>query len=65
MGMGRAQHIEPQRTVVWLIVDELSLPGQQPLVFKTFYRLARGEAHIAGQNVHRLVFRAFVGLRSR
>src|SRR6187455_2506143 len=58
MGMGRAQHIEPQRALVGLVVDELPLPGEQPLVFQTLDRLARTETHIAGKNVHQFVLRA-------
>ena len=55
--MRRAQHIKPQRAVFRFVVDELSLAGQQPLVFKTLDRLAGAEAHIAGQNVHQFVLR--------
>src|SRR6476619_8578552 len=58
VSMGRAQHIEPQRALVGLVVDELPLPGEQPLVFQTLDRLARTETHIAGKNVHQFVLRA-------
>src|SRR6185437_1680449 len=42
-----------------LVVDELPLPGEQPLVFKTLDRLARTKTQIAGKNVHQFVLRAF------
>ena len=57
MGMRRAQHMQPQRAVFRLVVDELPLPGEKPLVFETLDGLARAEAHIAGKNVHQLVLR--------
>ncbi|MEY9271716.1 hypothetical protein ABIE90_001613 [Bradyrhizobium diazoefficiens] len=50
--MRRAQHVQPQRAVLRLVVDELPLPGQQPLVFQTLDGLARSETQIAGKNVH-------------
>ncbi len=43
VSMGRAQHMQPQRALLRLVVDELSLPGQQPEVFQTLDRLARTE----------------------
>ena len=58
VGMRRAQHIEPQRALLRLVVDELPLPGEQSLVFQTLDRLARTETHIAGKNVHQFVLRA-------
>ena len=57
MGMRRAQHMQPQRTVLGLVVDELPLPGEKSLVLKTLDRLARTETHIAGKNVHQFVLR--------
>jgi hypothetical protein len=55
--------MEPQRAVVRPVVDELTLPGEQPLVFKTLDGLARSETHIAGKNVHQFVLRVFwIGL---
>ena len=60
MGMRRAQHMQPQRAVFRLVVDELPLPGQQPLVFETLDRLARTETHIAGKNIHQLVLRGLL-----
>jgi hypothetical protein len=56
--MGRAQHVEPQRALLRLVVDELPLPGEQSLVFQTLDRLARTKTHIAGKNVHQFVLRA-------
>ncbi len=35
--------MQPQRAVGRLVVDELPLPGQQPLIFQTLDRLARTE----------------------
>ncbi|MGY4315475.1 hypothetical protein ACVWW1_004802 [Bradyrhizobium sp. JR3.5] len=63
MGMRRAQHVQPERAVLWLVVDEMPLPGEQPLVFQTLDRLAHTKTHIAGKNVHRRVldFRNFGG----
>jgi len=58
VGMGRAQHIEPQRAFLGLVVDELPLPGEQSLVFQALDRLARTKTHIAGKNVHQFVLRA-------
>src|SRR3954454_3011158 len=52
MRMRRAQHMQPQRAIFGLVVDELPLPGEKSLVFKTLHRLARTETHIAGKNVH-------------
>ncbi len=52
VGMRRAQHVQPQRAIGRLVVDELPLPGQQPLVFQTLDGLARSETQIAGKNVH-------------
>ncbi len=43
VGVRRAQHMQPQRALLRLVVDELSLPGEQPLVFQTLDRLARTE----------------------
>ena len=60
MRMRRAQHIEPQRAVLRLVVDELPLPGEQPLVFQTLDGLAGAETQIAGKNVHSLVLRVFL-----
>ena len=57
MGMRRAQHMQPQRAVFRPVVDELSLPGQQPLVFEPLDGLARTETHIAGKNIHQFVLR--------
>jgi hypothetical protein len=48
MGVRRAQHIQPQRAVLRLVVDELPLPGEQSLIFQTLDRLARTKTHIAG-----------------
>ena len=62
MGMRRAQHIQPQRAVFRLVVDELPLPGQKPLVFKTLDRLACTETHIAGKNIHQFVLRVFCSI---
>ena len=62
VGMRRAQHMQPQRAVFRLVVDELPLPGEQPLVFKTLDRLARTETHIAGKNVHQFVLRVFCSI---
>ncbi len=59
VGMRRAQHVQPQRAVFRLVVDEQPLPGEQPLVFKTLDGLARTKTHIAGKNVHQLVLRVF------
>ena len=59
VGMRRAQHMQPQRAVFRLVVDELPLPGEQSLVFKTLDRLARTETQIAGKNVHQFVLRVF------
>jgi hypothetical protein len=52
MRMRRAQHIEPQRAVFRLVVDEMSLPGEQPLIFQTLDRLSRAKTQIAGKNIH-------------
>ncbi|MEY9566784.1 hypothetical protein ABH978_002623 [Bradyrhizobium ottawaense] len=52
VGMRRAQDVEPQGAVARLVVDELPLPGQQPLVFQTLDGLPRSETQIAGKNVH-------------
>ncbi|OIQ66678.1 hypothetical protein GALL_517500 [mine drainage metagenome] len=57
VGMRRTQHMQPQRAVFRLVVDELTLPGEEPLVLKALDRLARAETHIAGKNVHKLVLR--------
>ena len=48
MGMRRTQHMQPQRAIFGLVVDELPLPGEQPLIFETLDRLARTKTHIAG-----------------
>ncbi len=55
VGVRRTQHVQPQRAVVRLVVDELPLPGEQPLVFQTLDRLARTKTQIAGKNVHQFV----------
>ncbi|MHC2655725.1 hypothetical protein ACVMHY_008304 [Bradyrhizobium barranii subsp. barranii] len=52
VGVRRAQHMQPQRALLRLVVDELTLPGEQPLVFQTLDGLARSETQIAGKNVH-------------
>lgn len=52
MRVRRAQHVQPQRAVLRLVVDELPLPGEQPQVFQTLDGLARSETQIAGKNVH-------------
>ena len=57
MRMRRAQHMQPQRAVFRLVVDELPLPGEQPLIFQTLDRLSRAETHVAGKNVHQFVLR--------
>src|SRR5438128_6646268 len=57
--MRRAQHVQPQRALLRFVVDELPLPGQQPLVFQTLDRLALTKTHIAGKNVHQFVLRVF------
>ena len=57
MRMRRAQHVQPQCPVFRLVVDELPLPGEQPLVFQTLDGLARTEPQIAGKNVHQFVLR--------
>jgi hypothetical protein len=49
--------MQPQRTLLGLVVDELTLPGEKSLVLKTFDRLARTETHIAGKNIHQFVLR--------
>ena len=49
--------MQPQRAVFRLVVDELPLPGEQSLVFKTLDGLARTETQIAGKNVHQFVLR--------
>jgi hypothetical protein len=41
--MRRAQHVEPQRAIFRLVVDEMALAGEQPLVLQTLDRLARTE----------------------
>ena len=51
--------MQPQRAVFRLVVDELPLPGEQSLVFKTLDGLARTETQIAGKNVHQFVLRVF------
>src|SRR4051812_17831011 len=50
--MRGAKHVQPQRALVGLIIDELPLPGQKPLVLKSLDRLARTKTHIAGKNIH-------------
>ena len=50
----RAQHVQPQRAVVRLVVDELAHPRQQATVFEALDGQTRAEAHIAGQNIHRM-----------
>jgi hypothetical protein len=52
MRMRRSQHIEPERAVLRLVVDELSLPGEQPLIFQALDRLSRTKTQIAGKNIH-------------
>ncbi len=47
--------MQPQRAVLRLVVDELTLPGEKSLIFKTLDRQARTETHIAGKNVHQFV----------
>ncbi|MGX1424150.1 hypothetical protein AB7M59_004585 [Bradyrhizobium elkanii] len=54
----RAQHVQPERAVLRLVVDEMPLPGDQPLVLQTLDWLARTKTHIAGKNVHQRVLRA-------
>jgi hypothetical protein len=54
--------MQPQRTIFRLVVDELPLPGQKPLVFETLDRLARAEAHVTGKNVHWEVLRMFCSI---
>ena len=57
--------MQPQRAVLRLVVDELPLPGEQPLVFQTLDGLARSETQIAGKNVHSVgSFRVFLKLRA-
>jgi hypothetical protein len=51
--------MQPQRALLRLVVDELSLPGEQPLVFQTLDGLARTEPHIAGKKIHQFVLRVF------
>ena len=51
--------MQPQRAVFRLVVDELPLPGEQPLVFQTLDGLARTETHVAGKNIHQFVLRVF------
>ena len=41
--------MQPQRAIFRLVVDEESLPGQQPLVFKTLDRLARPKRILPGR----------------
>jgi hypothetical protein len=53
--MRREQHMQPQRTVFRLVVDEMPLPGQEPLVLETLDRLARTETHTSGKNIHQAV----------
>ncbi len=60
MRMRRAQHMQPQRALFRLVVDELPLPGEKSLVFKTLDRLARTKTHIAGKNIHQVVLRVFL-----
>src|SRR5437879_5223631 len=57
MRMRRAQHMQPQRAIFRLVVDELPLPGEKSLVFKSLDRLARTKTHIAGKNIHQFVLR--------
>ncbi|MGY4306294.1 hypothetical protein ACVIJ6_003537 [Bradyrhizobium sp. USDA 4369] len=52
MRMRRAQHVKPQRAVIRLVVDELPLPGEQPLILQALDGLPRAEPHIVGKNVH-------------
>jgi hypothetical protein len=52
VGMGRAQHMQPQRALLRPVVDELSLPGEQSLIFQTLDWLARTKTQITGKNVH-------------
>src|SRR5665213_1660041 len=52
MPMRRAQHMQPQRAVVGLIVDERPLADEKPLVLQPLDGLAGPEAQIAGKNVH-------------
>ena len=47
----RPQHIEPE-PVLRLVVDEVSLPRNKPLILKTLDGLSRAEAQIGRQNVH-------------
>jgi len=65
MRMRRAQHMEPERAVVQLVVDELSLPGDQPKIFQALDGLSRTKTHIAGKNIHKSgppsVWQAFSG----
>ncbi len=61
MGMRRTQHMQPQRALFRLVVDELPLPGEKPLVLKALDGLARTETHITGKNVHGWVLRVFAG----
>jgi hypothetical protein len=60
MRMRRAQHMEPERAVLRLVVDERSLPREQPLVFQTLDGLARAKTQIAGKNVHSIVLQVFL-----
>ncbi|CKX94394.1 Uncharacterised protein [Mycobacterium tuberculosis] len=53
MGVRRAQHVKPQRAVLRLVVDEMPLPSEKPLILKTLDGLARAEAQVGGQNIHR------------
>lgn len=57
VGVRRAQHVEPQRAVLRLVVDEMSLPCEKPLIFETLDGLSRAEAQVGGQNVHRCSFK--------
>ena len=45
MGVWRAQHVEPERAVFRLVVDEPSLPGEQSLIFQALDGLARRNAN--------------------
>ena len=56
MGMRRTENMQPQGAILRLVVDEMPLPCEKPLVFKTLDGLSRAEAQIGGQNVHRYSF---------
>src|SRR6266403_862033 len=46
--------MQPQRAVFRSVVDELPLPGEKSLVFKSPDGLACTETHIAGKNIHQV-----------